>query len=101
MSKIAIVTDSTSDLPEELVKKFNINVIPLTVHFGEKEYKDDGKDLILEDFFIKLKESDIFPTTSQPSIGDFIKLYSRLLCKTSPALNHSVSSIEPPIQNYI
>ena len=79
MSKIAIVTDSTSDLPEEVVKEFNINVIPLTVHFGEKEYKDDGKDLTLEDFFIKLKESDIFPTTSQPSIGDFIKLYIRLL----------------------
>jgi DegV family protein with EDD domain len=79
MSKIAIVTDSTSDLPEELIKKYNINVIPLTVHFGHEEFLDNGKDLTLEDFYIKLKESDVFPTTSQPSPGDFIELYSRLL----------------------
>ncbi|MCJ7473277.1 MAG: DegV family protein, partial [Actinobacteria bacterium] len=79
MSKIAIVTDSTSDLPKELLKKYDISVIPLTVHFGHKEFIDDGKDLTLEDFYIKLKESDVFPTTSQPSPGDFIELYKKLL----------------------
>ena len=79
MSKIAIVTDSTSDLPEELLKKYDISVTPLTVHFGHKEFVDDGKDLTLEDFYIRLKESDVFPTTSQPSPGDFIELYKNLL----------------------
>ena len=79
MPKIAIVTDSTSDLPEELIKKYDISVIPLTVHFGHKEFIDDGKDLTLEDFYIRLKESDVFPTTSQPSPGDFIELYKKLL----------------------
>ena len=79
MPKIAIVTDSTSDLPEELLKKYDISVIPLTVHFGHKEFIDNGKDLPLEDFYIRLKESDVFPTTSQPSPGDFIELYKKLL----------------------
>ena len=79
MPKIAIVTDSTSDLPEELIKKYDISVIPLTVHFGHKEFIDNGKDLPLEDFYIRLKESDVFPTTSQPSPGDFIELYKKLL----------------------
>lgn len=79
MPKIAIVTDSTSDLPEELLKKYDISVMPLTVHFGHKEFIDNGKDLTLEDFYIKLKVSDVFPTTSQPSPGDFIELYKKLL----------------------
>jgi DegV family protein with EDD domain len=79
MPKIAIVTDSTSDIPKELINRYKISIIPLTVHFGHEEFIDNGKDLTLEDFYIKLKESDIFPTTSQPSPGDFIELYSRLL----------------------
>ncbi|MCJ7665577.1 MAG: DegV family protein [Actinobacteria bacterium] len=92
MPKIAIVTDSTSDLPEELIKKYDISVIPLTVHFGHKEFVDDGKDLTLEDFFIKLKESDVFPTTSQPSPGDFIELYRRLLKSHNSIISIHISN---------
>lgn len=79
MPKIAIVTDSTSDLPAELISKYNINVIPLILYFGQEEFMDDGKSLTIEDFFIKLKDSDVFPTTSQPSTGEYIKLYRKLL----------------------
>jgi DegV family protein with EDD domain len=79
MSKIAIVTDSTSDLPKDLIKKYNINVIPLTVHFGHEEFFDDGIALTLEDFYTKLQSSEFFPKTSQPSPGNFINLYRKLL----------------------
>jgi DegV family protein with EDD domain len=79
MSKIAIVTDSTSDLPKDLINKYKINVVPLTVHFGHEEFVDDGIDLTLEDFYFKLKDTAVFPTTSQPSPGDFIELYKELL----------------------
>ncbi len=92
MPKIAIVTDSTSDLPEELVKKFNINIIPLTVHFGAEQYIDDKKSLTLEEFYIKLRESDVFPTTSQPSPGDFNSLYKKLLDSYDSIISIHISS---------
>jgi len=79
MADIAIVTDSTSDIPEELRKKYNINIIPLTIHFGQEEYVDDGSSLTMEEFYQKIKDSPHFPKTSQPSPGSFIQLYRKLL----------------------
>jgi len=79
MPEIAIVTDSTSDIPEDLRKKYDISIIPLTVHFGHEEYVDNGRDLTLEEFYERLRTSPHFPTTSQPSPGSFIKLYKSLL----------------------
>ena len=78
MADIAIVTDSTSDIPEELRKKYNISIIPLTIHFGQEEYADDGSCLTIEEFYQKIKDSPHFPTTSQPSPGSFIQLYRKL-----------------------
>ncbi len=92
MPKIAIVTDSTSDLPEELVEKYNINIIPLTVHFGQEEYIDDKKSLSLEEFYSKMRESDVFPTTSQPSPGDFIRLYKKLLVNYDSIISIHISN---------
>jgi DegV family protein with EDD domain len=76
-SKIAVVTDSTCDLPQELIKKYNIFVIPLYVRFGDEVYKE-GIDISLEEFYTKLKSSNIHPSTSQPSPQDFITMYQRL-----------------------
>lgn len=64
MEKIKIITDSTSDLPGFLVEKYDIEVLPLTVHFGSETYKD-GIDIKLPQFLEKMKTSDVFPTTSQ------------------------------------
>ena len=64
MSKIALVTDSTCDLPDSVVKEKNITVIPLNVHFGEETFLD-GIDLQSNEFFEKLSTSDIHPQTSQ------------------------------------
>jgi len=78
MSKIAIVTDSTCDLPKKVVEKYNISVVPLNVHFGEETFLD-GIDLQSDEFFQKLINSDIHPTTSQPSVGRFLETYNDLL----------------------
>jgi len=78
LTKIAIVTDSTSDIPADLLKKLNINVVPLTVLFDNESYKADGIDLSIKDFYIKLKNSKVLPKTIQPSPGDFIKIYKKL-----------------------
>ena len=77
MKKIAIVTDSTADLPVELAEKNNITVIPLKVFFGNEEYSD-GVTLTKDEFIEKIKTSPVMPTTSQPSPGEFQQLYESL-----------------------
>ena len=74
MNKIKIVTDSTCDLPLQMVKENNIAVVPLKIHFGEQTYYE-GIDLTPDSFYEKLKGADVLPTTSQPSPGDFVKVY--------------------------
>ena len=74
---IKIVTDSTSDLPENTAKQYGIEVVPLNIHFGDQVYKD-GIDLSTEEFFDKLINGPEFPSTSQPSIGEFIDTYERI-----------------------
>ena len=74
-----IVTDSTSDIPKEIVDNLNIKVVPLNVHFGETTYKD-GIDISPDEFFQKLTAGSIFPSTSQPSIGEFVEAYESSYC---------------------
>ncbi|MGB9857597.1 MAG: DegV family protein [Dictyoglomaceae bacterium] len=71
---IRIVTDSTSALPESLVKRYNVTVVPLKVAFGDEVYKD-GVDITPELFFEKVKSTNIFPKTSQPSVEEFYSVY--------------------------
>lgn len=78
MDRIKIITDSTADLPLHIVEKYDIEVLPLTVHFGEESYKD-GVDIKLDEFLRKMKESDEFPTTSQVNPQRFHEVYSTYL----------------------
>lgn len=77
MSRIAVVTDSTADLPSELVRRHGIHVIPLTVAFGDRTYRD-GVDLSADEFLQMMAESPVRPTTSQPSPEVFTTLYRQL-----------------------
>lgn len=73
----AVVTDSTSDVPDEWRKSHDIEVVPLKVMFGEESFRD-GVDMNNEEFFARLATSSRLPTTSAPSPGDFAELYTRL-----------------------
>jgi DegV family protein with EDD domain len=73
----AVVTDSTSDLPDEWRTRYDIEVVPLKVMFGEETFRD-GVDMNNEEFFARLATSTKLPTTSAPSPGDFAELYTRL-----------------------
>jgi len=77
MSKIAIVTDSTANLPAELVAKYDITVAPLQLIWGDKVFLD-GIDIQPEQFYEKLVQSDITPTTSQATIATFSEIFQRL-----------------------
>lgn len=71
---IRIITDSICDVPEYYVKKYNIRIMPLIVHFGEESYKD-GVDLTLGEFLKKLEKSEILPTTSQVPPLEFYEAF--------------------------
>ncbi len=88
---IALVTDSTSDLPKEILEKYQIEVVPLTVHFGEKVYQDKI-DLTTEEFFAKMESSEKMPTTSQPSVGLFMEKYRELSKEYDQILSIHLSS---------
>jgi DegV family protein with EDD domain len=75
---IAIVTDSTSDLPKDVVEKHGIIVVPLNVRFGMEEFKD-GIDIDNDEFYRRLQIEPDLPTTSQPSLGDFSEVYRSLI----------------------
>ncbi len=75
--KIALVTDSTSDLPQEIIEKYQIHVVPLNVHFGQNQYLDKVT-LTPGQFFDLIDKEENFPTTSQPSEQQFQNIYSLL-----------------------
>ena len=74
---IKIVTDSTSDLDSSIAQDLGITIVPLNVHFGESVFKD-GIDLDTDQFFDKLINGNVFPSTSQPSLGEFVDVYKEI-----------------------
>jgi DegV family protein with EDD domain len=91
---VKIVTDSTCDLPKEVIDKYGITVIPIYVNFGENSFQD-GVDLDRQKFYSKLDKTKTLPTTSTPPINQFINTYTSLAEKgTDEILSiHLASSI--------
>lgn len=77
-NKIALITDSTSDIPQDLIDEFRIHVIPQVIIWGEDEYRD-RVDLTSQQFYERLQTDPVIPTTTQPSPNDFIELYKRII----------------------
>ena len=73
-----IVSDSAVDLPEEMFAQFGIERMPLVITFGTEVLRS-GVDIQAEEFYRRLVASkDNLPTTSQPSVGEFVELYRRV-----------------------
>jgi DegV family protein with EDD domain len=77
MHKIKVVTDSTADLSQDILNKYDIHVIPLSISIDGKTYLD-RVDLTADEFIDKMLQADELPKTSQPAVGAFIELYDRL-----------------------
>ena len=88
---VKIVTDSVADLPSQVVEELGITVVPLNVRFGEEVYRD-GIDLTAEQFYHKLKYSEIPPVTSVPSPATFAEAYDKLAEGTDEILVITLSS---------
>ncbi len=80
MPPIVIVTDSASDIDPALRESLGIVSVPLKVNFGDETYLD-GVTLNSGDFYRKLKESGVAPTTSQPSPNDFAEAYKSIVAR--------------------
>jgi DegV family protein with EDD domain len=76
--KLGLVTDSTCDLPADLIQRFGIQVVPTILIIEGQQYAD-GEGIRRDDFYARLPAMKIFPTTAAPSIGDFSARYLRLL----------------------
>jgi DegV family protein with EDD domain len=74
---IRIVTDSTCDLPAELIQRYNITVIPLYINTGEQAYRD-GIEMTRAEFYKRLPEFKTTPTTAAPGPNVFRQIYERL-----------------------
>lgn len=88
---VRIITDSTADLPKELIEKYEIGVAPLMVNFQDGTFRD-GVDLTPGEFYSKLKRSKQLPTTSQVNPPAFVDLYRRELEEGNSVVSIHLSS---------
>ena len=76
--KVKIVTDSTAYLTPEIVERYDIQVVPLKVAFGAEAY-DEGFGITNDEYYRRVADGGVFPITSQPSIGEFVRVYDELV----------------------
>lgn len=91
MSDLKIICDSLADVPENLVKLYDIEVIPLTIIINDIEYKD-GQNLTNEEFYKLIKEYDEIPKTSQATYIQFKEIFKKYLDQGKKILYISGSS---------
>ena len=87
--KVRMIVDSTADLMPEVRKK--LTVVPLTIHFGHDEYVD-GVTITHHQFYEKLVESDVMPTTSQPTPEAFADIFRQVEENGDQAVVLTISS---------
>jgi len=95
---IALVTDSACDLPQEIIEKYQINVIPFTVNFGENSYLDKVT-ITPEKFYSLLDAAPIHPSTAQPSPAMVSNLLSFLKTHYDSVMSVHISSQLSGIHN--
>ena len=76
-NRVAVVTDSISSLTQAVGQEYGVHVVPIYVFLGTETYRD-GIDLDAERFYRLLRDSENLPTTSQPTVSDFVELYTEL-----------------------
>ena len=86
-----IITDSTADLSRDLYQKYDIGMVPLTIHLGDRKWLD-FYDVEPDEYYTLLRTSKAFPTTSQPSPQDFIDAFTPFTAKGEPVLSILISS---------
>ena len=92
MPPVAVVTDTTAYLPTEVVEQHGVVVVPLYVVFGSDRTVKESEITDYPAFFEELRGSDSLPTTSQPSVGDFIACFGELLAQDRDVVSVHISA---------
>ncbi len=91
MPPVKIITDSTADIPADVVERLDITVLPMTINVGNKKYRD-GIDVNPENFFTLVEHAPTPPTTSPPTARAFEEAYAALMKQTDEIVSIHVSS---------
>jgi DegV family protein with EDD domain len=92
MQRVKIVTDSTADIPEELVQELGIGVVYDYVNFGTQSLRDK-LDISRTEFYSRLTTEAELPTTASPGVGEFEEVYRK-----AGAPETAIISVHPPAQ---
>lgn len=92
MSKVAIVTDSTAYIPQTLIGDYPITVLPQVLVWGNETFRD-GVDIQPVEFYKRLKNTTIMPSSSQVSPAEFEKAFRELLAQGYEVLAITVSTL--------
>ena len=92
MEKIKIITDSTADLSKEIYDKYDIEVLPLLINFGEESYLD-GVEINPDKVFERIEKENILPTTAQVTPSRFVEAYKKYLGEGYKIISIHMSSV--------
>lgn len=97
--EIAIVTDSSCDLPEQILKQYKIKIVPLRINFGTDSYLDKTT-MNTGEFYNMFEVAEVSPTTSQPTPADFKKVYEGVAKKSNQIISiHLTGSASGTLQS--
>lgn len=88
---VRVVTDSTADLPDDVVAGLGITAVPLHIHFGEETF-EDGVTITNDEFYRRLTTGPVLPKTSAPAAGAFSDVYEKLAAETDEIISLHISS---------
>lgn len=92
MKNLKIICDSLSDIPKELIEKYDIEVVPLTVILNENEYRD-GIDISNDEFYKILRGENAYPKTSQATYAQFKEVFDKYIAQGREILYIAGSSV--------
>ena len=78
LGKIAVITDSNTCLPPDILKKYRIEIVPIVLIFGD-EILRDGVDISVQGFYARLRTADPLPKTSSPGPTDFLQIFKKVM----------------------
>lgn len=87
---IGVVTDSTAYLPPQVIQQYGIRIVPLVVRFGEETFAE-GLEIDNTTFYQRFRREKVLPKTSQPAVGDFVKVYQELLQEKEAIISIHIS----------
>lgn len=91
MHQVVITADSTADIPPELLERFDIHIIPLTIHLGEESFLD-GEGFTPEDMYARYHEDGILPKTAAPSVQAFTDFFTSFLKEGAQIVHLDISA---------